>query len=480
MNGTTVKIELGGEVVWATEETWNEKADALHRKHGGVPKVTVEKQPETQPAPIQAGQHDVVGEVRSLDHTEALLGMGFAPKQPLYRRGTRVNQTGVDNARAFRVEHDKKPTVQDYCADFADKVRAEERSDTLCDPTDLRMSSAGQLVLPKGLTAEGETTWKRMDLEHRAFPQLVARLGMPAGAGTYLREVWPHLRALNVNNWAKFVDHASPEQRAALGVADSIKLRERLSADGGREVYGVVGEKYASFDVDKVADAIALATPKDARGTVTYDGYRARFEVLFHSDVQPEEYVAGEYFKAGVVIRTDDTGGGSLRGSAVVWQNLCLNLIVIDQAEQEAFALRHVGSVRTLAEKFQVGFREALAKIEHFQQAWGYACREDVAPAGVPIEQAIPGLMRGIVERELVPVRGRTEQAVKQLVQMWELDRSGATKHHGGATRAAIVNAATRWAHEVNDDPWLEDDMQRAAGALVYSRTPLPFIAEAT
>lgn len=38
-NATPVRIELGGEVVWASLEDWGAKADALVIKHGGVPKV---------------------------------------------------------------------------------------------------------------------------------------------------------------------------------------------------------------------------------------------------------------------------------------------------------------------------------------------------------------------------------------------------------------------------------------------------------
>jgi hypothetical protein len=38
-NSTPVRIELGGEVVWASLEDWGAKADALVAKHGGVPKV---------------------------------------------------------------------------------------------------------------------------------------------------------------------------------------------------------------------------------------------------------------------------------------------------------------------------------------------------------------------------------------------------------------------------------------------------------
>jgi len=59
---------------------------------------------------------------------------------------------------------------------------------------------------------------------------------------------------------------------------------------------------------------------------------------------------------------------------------------------------------------------------------------------------------------------------------MWEADESSATSTFG-ASRAAAVNAITRWAHEINDDPWREDELQSAAGALLASKKPLPYLA---
>jgi hypothetical protein len=235
--------------------------------------------------------------------------------------------------------------------------------------------------------------------------------------------------------------------------------------------------------VDKIAEAVRLATPPGARGTVTYDGYKARFEVLFHSDVQPEEFVAGEFFRAGVIVSTDDTGGGSIRGSSVVFQNLCLNLIVIDKANQDLFRIRHVGSIRELARRFEEGFKQALGKLDHFVTQWGFATRENVLdhiPASerpIRLADALPGLFNGIIERELVPVRGKRPEAVKRLVQAWEADKSSATIHHNGLTRAAIVNAFTRYAHEApQPTPFVEDEIQAAAGGLLYSKAPFPYL----
>jgi hypothetical protein len=58
-------------------------------------------------------------------------------------------------------------------------------------------------------------------------------------------------------------------------------------------------------------------------------------------------------------------------------------------------------------------------------------------------------------------------------MEMWTKDDSAAA----GPTRAAVANAFTRFAHEVNTDPWAQDEIQRAAGRLIYSSEPIRYTA---
>lgn len=428
------------------------------------------------------------GKVRSMLNLQAAEASGFAPRAPIYERGRLVNSIGVANARRSRMEHDAKPFVTAYCEDFHARIKSEERRDILVPAHTLRMTGKGQLGVPrpKEVPVGVEHIKQVWALTEPALQAISTRLGLKGSA--YLQQCWPALRQYNFNEWLKRIHLAHDEacvqarlENESEPEPQELALRLRKCLSGGEEVYGVVTEKYTAFDVDLIAKAIQEATPKDARGTVTYDGYKARFEIMFHSNVQPEKYTAGEFFKCGVTIRTDDTGGGSITGNAVIWQNLCLNLIIIDQAKQDLFRIRHMGDLEKLIARFREGFAQALSKLDHFTKAWGYAVEDDVVAAAravdseVPmkVSEAMPGLFNGILERELVPVRGRREENVKSLMKMWEEDTSAAA----GPTRAAVANAFTRFAHMVNQDPWAEDEIQRAAGPLIYSRKPLPYLA---
>lgn len=489
VQGATHRVELGGEVAFVNADNYTAVIDQLVEKHGGAPVVvpvdpakyfTSEPAPAAPAedddsdlftAPVKPGEVDTKGRDRSNATRFEMQANGFAPQMPIYAVGSRVNETGVENARSSRFEYDALPNIVASCASLIQTVAAEKRVDVSVDRLcEVRMLETGWL--------KGETG-KSLPMTEAAFGGFLTRTGI--GGHSYLTRCPNELRATNVNHWMqemKFEERAT-EIRAIAGrdkfEPKDAKLRTRLNG-GAREIFACVSGSYGAFDVDKIVTAISMAAPDDARGSIVYDGTRAKFEVLFHSNVEPTEYVAGEFFKAGVLIRTDDTGSGSIRISACVWQNLCLNLIILDECVQEIAAIRHIGSVEKLAAKFREGFKAALGTIEMFLAKWDYALKDDVSTELAvdeltlsmrPISEVIPGLFNGILERQLVPVRGQRKEIVQSLVRMYEADTSAAVEGKKYVSRAAIVNAFTRYAHEVNRDAFAQDEIERAAGGLL-------------
>lgn len=418
--------------------------------------------------PVRGQTIDTAGQLRSLQDEALAKANGFAPAQTLYARGTMVLDIGVENARASRVEHEKKPLVEDACRDLIRQIRAENRSDEIATRQMLRMNRDGRLVE----MAEGKVK-PFGPMSATAFGSLLALTGI--GGQAYLNRVPARLRSVNVNNWLASLD-GLPEQKG------NLKCRTR-DGKSGREVFAVTSENYTSFDADRVAALVGTALEgSGARGVVHYDGQRTRIEALYHSNVQPEDYVAGEFFKAGFIIRTDDTGNGSLNVSACLEQNLCLNLIIIDRAEQKIDLIRHIGKPEKMAENFIEALTVAQDKVAAFVKQWGYACHDSlltqashyIDTGAMSIEEVLPGFFNGVIEYDLVPVRGKRETVVTQLLEMHAKDQSGAVKT-APATRASVVNAFTRWAHEVNEDPFFGDEVSRAAARLATARDRMPY-----
>ncbi len=410
---------------------------------------------------------DELGRVRSERDKAAALDAGFAVAEVVYTRGYRVNETGVANAKLSRKEHNEKPLVADYCAAFCRKIESEHRSISTVRADSIRMTPNGALAVDGEAVRIGRAT----------FASMVTKLGY--GGAEYLGRCNPSLRAQNVNAWSETLE--SPDKEIA--------LRLRNGAHGKREAFAVVSPKYTAYDSDKIARAIAQAAPADARGTVVYDGAKSRFEVMFHSDIAPEDYVCGEFFKAGVVITTDDTGGGAVIVKACFWQNLCFNLIILDIGESGSFSIRHLGSERKMAAKFREAFAAAIAKIGHFIKSWGYACHDAVQPTAkdAPVGRAaLPGIFNGLLEKGLKLPGYDKKQAIDALIAAWSIDmiqdKSSATLHHGGINRAAICNAITRTAHTLQfASPFASDDVEAFAGGLLSGKdgaapAPLPYL----
>lgn len=484
---------LNGETVYCNAETFREACDALVAKHGGgipdikqISNIPVQvcvntSEPSTlepiatTPA-LEAGVSQS-GKARAEQDEQTALDNGFAPKPPVYSMGTRVVQMGVDNARQSQLEHDAKPSAREVCLSLIETVKNEHRVDLpAINVCDLRMTSKGMLALPDD---------KRIAITGRTFAGLMGRFDCNSGVA-YLNSCPTKLRSINFNHWATEtgVREMGSEQTTTV-------LRTR-TVNGKASAFTAVSESYTPFDADKIAEALHLAFPPDAKGVLDYDGERFRIEGMYHTDVAPEEFVAGEIFKAGVIVRSDDTGGGSVRVQSVIWRNLCLNLLILDKNIGIDIRIRHMGSVHKLAFQFKQAFNKALHSVDAFANAWSSARREqgEVLKALVqgttrdnlsllPIEAVLPGIFTGILERELVPMKGRTKSLVPQLLEMHSQDEAAAQY---GVSRASIVNSFTRYAHTVETDPFRADEIRAGAGALLSSHNgrapaPLPYVA---
>lgn len=443
-----------------------------------APEATTPKVPDT--SDNLSGNRSLTGKLRSESDQIAALEAGFAPAPPVYAIGTRVNATGVENAARSQVEHNAKPFARDAARQLIAQVRAEGRVDLPAVSTgSLRMDKDGLLVLPEG-NEPGKG--KRYPLTPRAFAAVFGRFPCASG-NSYLQSCPQRLRSINFNHWATHTAETKENSETV--------LRTREGA-AGPEVFASVSPNYTAFDADKIAEALELAFPADARAVVDYNGERLRFEGLWHTDVKPNEFVAGEFFKAGVIVRAEDTGSGSIRVQSVLWRNLCLNLIILDRAIGVDIRIKHTGSVNELAKRFRLAFGKALGSVEPFRKAWGYAVQErdrvlvervqgttSEDLKSLPASAVLTGIFNGILERDLIPIKGRRKDVVPQLLQMHSQDEAASAY---GVSRASIVNAFTRYAHVIEDDPFAADEIRNGAGKLLSASAgrapaPLPYVS---
>lgn len=421
---------------------------------------------------------DAAGLARSESDVRAALDGGFAVAPTVYERGSKLIAAGVENARKSRADHDAKPPVGEAMARLISEVRAEERADIITSTAALRLDTGGRLCVMPDRNAEKPEA--RVWLQRDAFKQITGRSqAFPNGAGAFLSDplISADLRAVNFNRLAK----AAPD-------GEAVVLRTRNARGGGRAVYAAVSERYAACDTDTIASVVAdaMKDQPDARADVSYDGGRVRIEVSFHTTVAPENFVAGEFYRAGIVITSRDDGKGGLRGSSFLLQNLCLNLLIVDRAEQTVVEARHIGDRAKMVRDLRTGIRRAQETIAPFLKRWGYAQKVSATkdiPAGMLVEGAsartiFGGIFQGLWERELVPVSGRRADVEALAWRAVQADQSSeGLRQAGYLTRGGIVNSLTRIAHE-SFDSFEGGELEKAAASLVWADGPLPFVKQ--
>jgi hypothetical protein len=405
------------------------------------------------------------GKARAQEDELAAAEGGFSLAPPVYEIGSLVNSWGVANFKASRVEHDAKPG-KEALDKLIELVGAEDRKDHITKVPDIKMLDNGRV------TRGG----KALPITERALSGVGTHI-TPGGAG-YLKACPTTLRAHNVNHWTRegFREDVRATEKAMTAwdeggrvgpqpapimVPKEVTLRTRINhAAKEREVFAVVGPRYGKHDIDDIAAQIMAspAIPADAKYDVIYDGYKARIDILFHTDIQPEKAVAGEIFKAGLLIKTADDGSGSIQISAQVWRNLCLNLIIIDHAKDLVTRRKHFGS--GIEADVEAGLATAMGKVKHFADKWSEATMEKVLEKyGVHDVEAV---FRGLVFNKVVHVSGvKPEDMFERLMRAYQAEP--------GYGKDAIVNAVTRAAHTEEWNRWTDvEDMERTGGALLF------------
>lgn len=378
---------------------------------------------------------------------------GFAVGPSMFDRGV------ADGGS--RSSWDELPSLELACAEHTAVIEAELRDDSVALVTNARMMPDGSLRVVH-VDDPVHAPANRYVIAEDAFAAFVARVNIP-GAGRYLRTCWPELRSVNVNAWiGRLLDNerkaesaAAEDRRLPEYTPLDMRLRHRVSRDDDstREVFAVVGPAYADLDSDKIDSVIARSVDPSARARVSYDGRRTRWEILLHGGT------VAFGWRPGVVLTTDDTGGGAVNGTAIVRNDETRDIIAIRTTTTATFSVRHVGEIGVLAQRVSAGIARAIGSIDTFTSAWEFAGA--VASARLP--HGIAGVFRDLIHREIIPMRGNREGAILELSEEWARNHSPVMM-----SRAGVVRTIVHWAHTIAKlDPWTEDEIQAGAGALL-------------
>jgi hypothetical protein len=386
---------------------------------------------ETRETVTQPGAVSTLALVRIRAQEEWVAKAGFALAPPLYAPGTRVLPLGDQNFRTERTRVEALPPFRGASAAVSCSIREEKRRDVSVKLHELAMTEHGTLMV-------GE---EEHQLDLGAFYQLAVHCGFGMGARYLAEKCDGSLRAVNVNRQLR----KTPNR--------TLTLRTRKGEDhDARTVYATVTPAYAPVDTDRVLQAVEPHLA-EARTEMVYDGSGVKATALWMPD-QVVDLAAGDIFKAGVRVETDDTGRGRIRVSAVVVRNRCLNLLIIGEGTVETVSAVHKGSPETILNRVAQGIGEARAKIGDFLQAWGHARTVKTDPERL--------IKLWVEHRELGNISPKERDSVVEALL-------SAFHKEPGDTLADAVNAVSRAAHETV--AWGMDfraELERHAARLVY------------
>jgi hypothetical protein len=396
---------------------------------------------------------------------------GFKTKDTVFAEGTAVIDIGVKNATASRKQYEALPILNEGLDKFESMIAAERRHELSVNVNELRVTDKFEL----GLRSIA-TVFPMLD---SAYYQLASAADIPARTAAWLRA-----HALS--------DKAAELFQHSLGEVDKdkkVKVRGRTAAAGtGREVFAVVGPNYPVFDAAPTISGIVrkvLGHIPGARAEITYNRDRAGafIDIVFHSDIKSANYAAGELFKAGVRIRTEDGGAGSARVSAFVLRNLCVNLYILDESVIELDRVVHAGSVDSRVERVTKALGAASQKIDTFAARWNKANVDEIrAPREMPgsvkkgetkswadatVSERVAGLTQGYVHQKLLPpISGKVMDTIVK--NYWQDQITG-------KDQITVAGLASAWTATGRDmDRWSGDALERAGGALLGYTSAVP------
>lgn len=389
-----------------------------------------------------------------MEDEAAAIAIGFNPPPPIYAVGTPVVRLGQKNFRKERNKVENLPLVEEAAQAIAQAIEEEEREDI---PVEIK--SIKLVVIPdaKGnptlsASAGGETYL----LEEQGYKTLCNLIG-----------VGPQILAPPMNKPDRFrgaLPKGLDYLQHLIGLTEKeITFRTR-KANGHRATYAAVSKTYEAFDHGRMWRDVAEAWGgRGARGEALYnpEGTVATLTALWVPQIQPDQVVAGEFFKAGVTLRNGDDCRTGVQVLATLWRNLCLNLLIIAKLKISK-SFRHVGSHmndRVLAHALDMA-----NQMGPIVGRWNDARKDQILEEGHVDE--IETVLAKLVDFDIVPKPAGTSRSdfKAALFDAWLMEP--------GYDRAAIVNAVSRAAHEhVWASPEVGQQLETTAGALLMRPT---------
>ena len=403
-----------------------------------------------------AGEVSAIAKARQERQQKILKDMGLVCSDPMYDRGMRCVGEGNKRFREERTAWEQAPAVPDLIDGLDQRIGNEERAQLVIPAQEIRMRDDGALHIPGNGTHFPE---KRM------FAGMLSMMRLTSDESPAFPAAAPFLTTLPPDERA-WVFNKQMQRVAVKNIM--VHTRANSATPDGRALYAITGPSYAAVGANEILRGVAEGVDfNGARGYLKYnpESTNVQLDALWVPETITD-LSAGDVFKFGARFRTNDSGGGSVNGGGVAFQNDCLNLIFVSEVYAEAFRMVHKGSMDDLHSTVRAGMQGVVAGFKPLLDDWGMVYEADVRHVTLWGERfsTVPDALEWAVLHGKLGQDLANKAAVTALLDGYAGERAdGLTT----GTLTDIVNAITRAAWQSTVDECVRHNMERQAGALV-------------
>ena len=407
---------------------------------------------------------------RVTDQAEELGAMGFHVADTAVTLGTVLNAYGERALGQSRLAHEELPTLRDAAQEIAKVIGAEKREQRLIKLGQIRaqQDDAGKIQFVDQRTGEP------LNLERGGMAALAGHglkstkdhpdnLNGITGEGTEQEKTWnrrdPVLPGMGfITNGMKgdeFCEFFNGRVTRPRFADEGIQLLTRTLEGQAPSIYSVAPTTWNYSGCDREILSFAEGAGAGWRASVKYNVGTTQLTVEAQDHIDTDSTVdfgAGDVFKLMLKFKSGDGYGQGVSVMYGFLRNLCMNLIILQEALQNAYKGRHSNKSGRIISAVGLSANASAEKFAEFREKHGFLGSLEVEALGYEsVFDAVAEIVKSKELNSLLP-----NSQLSALVNMKEI------KEGAGKGKSAKVNRdlAVEQLMQTMIDETLEEDGQ--------------------
>jgi hypothetical protein len=405
---------------------------------------------------------------RVTEQADDLGAMGFHVADTAVTLGSVLNTYGERALGQSRLAHAELPTLREAAEEIAQIIEGERREQRLIKLGQIRaqQDDAGKIQFVDQRTGE---------------PLNLERNGMAAFGGQGLKSSKDHEDNINGvtddgteegKKWNRrdsllpgmgfishhmkgdeFVEFFNSRVSRARFAGEGVQLLTRTLPGQAPSIYSVAPTTWSYSGCDREIRAFAEGAGDGWRASVRYNVGTTQLTVEAQDHIDSDSTVdfgAGDVFKLLLKYKSGDSYGQGISVMYGFLRNLCLNLIILQEALQTALKARHKGATGRIITAVGAGASMGVDTFADFRNKFGFLGSQEIESLGyADVYEAVAEIVKSKQLNDLIP-----NTQLSALVNMAEI-KAGAGKGKNAKVQRDL--AVEVLMHEMINETLAED-----------------------